>query len=235
MNVGRKLLMIATATAGLASVVACSNGQGQAGVVPAPSVQTVTVAAPQRAQNQPTDAPVQEQPQQQPEQQPQPEQQAQPPVLQRTQRAVQIFSGSSPTPIQPRPADVGKSRPAVQLTAGRSVLTDDRGMTLYRFDLDSANPPKATCVDDCAKKWPPLLIKSPGKIYLDGVDPSRIGYVERPDGTCQVTVGGWPAYYFFKDQKPGDILGQGVGGTWFALDAQGGKAKVANTGGGSGY
>ena len=30
-------------------------------------------------------------------------------------------------------------------------------------------------------------------------------------------------YYFAKDAKPGDILGQGVKGTWFAIDPKGGR------------
>jgi hypothetical protein len=30
-------------------------------------------------------------------------------------------------------------------------------------------------------------------------------------------------YYFAKDGKPGDILGQGVAGTWFAVNPKGGK------------
>jgi hypothetical protein len=30
-------------------------------------------------------------------------------------------------------------------------------------------------------------------------------------------------YFFAKDGKPGDILGQGVGGTWFAVNPKGGK------------
>ena len=103
------------------------------------------------------------------------------------------------------------------------VLTDQNGMTLYRFDKDTAKPPKSNCDGDCAKAWPPLLIKSPGKIFPKGINPKIIGYVERADGHCQVTINGWPVYYFAKDAKPGDILGQGVKGTWFAIDPKGGR------------
>ncbi|WP_083751054.1 hypothetical protein [Kribbella sp. ALI-6-A] len=227
MNKRSTLATIALASAGLTTLVACGNNSqpdAAPAIAPTTVVQTVTVPAPQPGQPSTTDpAPVQ--------QQPQGIQQA--PVLQRTQGAVQIFKGPAPAPIEP-PADVTKSSPAVQLNSGQSpVVTDSRGMTLYRFDEDTANPSTATCVGACAEKWPPLLVKSPGKIYTVGVDPSLVGYVERPDGTCQVTVGGWPAYYFFKDKLPGDVLGQGVGNTWFALNSQGGKAAVANTGSGS--
>lgn len=49
-----------------------------------------------------------------------------------------------------------------------------------------------------------------------------------------------PVYRFAMDQRPGDVLGQGVKGTWFAVDAKGGKAAVAvaqstSTQAGSGY
>ena len=34
------------------------------------------------------------------------------------------------------------------------VLTDSEGFTLYRFDKDTAEPPKSNCEGDCAKAWP---------------------------------------------------------------------------------
>src|SRR4051812_9357878 len=36
------------------------------------------------------------------------------------------------------------------------VVTDSAGMTLYRFDKDTAEPPKSTCDGDCATAWPPV-------------------------------------------------------------------------------
>jgi hypothetical protein len=40
-----------------------------------------------------------------------------------------------------------------------------------------------------------------------------------------VTINGHPVYYFAGDAKPGDIDGQGVNGTWFAVAPDGGKTK----------
>ncbi|WP_063057423.1 COG4315 family predicted lipoprotein [Nocardia sienata] len=57
-----------------------------------------------------------------------------------------------------------------------------------------------------------------------GIDPGRVGFVERADGSCQVTIGGWRLYHFSKDRRPGDLRGQGVGDTWFAVAPSGGKA-----------
>ena len=149
------------------------------------------------------------------------------PTVAKTQKWVKIFSGGSTEDITP-PKNIRKGSRTVELnTAENPVIgtyvTDGAGRTLYRFDQDSNKPPKATCNGDCAKTWPPLLIKSPGKIFPTGLNPEILGYVERADGTCQVTINGWPVYYFANDAQPGDILGQGVKGTWFAVDPKGNR------------
>ncbi|MFG1639300.1 SCO0930 family lipoprotein [Amycolatopsis sp. NPDC049252] len=102
------------------------------------------------------------------------------------------------------------------------VLTDQNGMTLYRFDKDTAKPPKSNCDGDCAKAWPPML--ATGDVQVQGVDKSLVGKVTRTDGTEQITVGGWALYRYAKDTKAGDATGQGVGGAWYAANAKGGKA-----------
>ncbi|MFI7407585.1 SCO0930 family lipoprotein [Streptomyces sp. NPDC049627] len=103
------------------------------------------------------------------------------------------------------------------------VLTDSSGLTLYRFDKDTAEPPKSNCDGDCAKKWPP--VPADDATAGAGIDESLLGSVTRSDGTKQLTVGGWPAYRFAKDTQAGDVNGQAVGGTWYALAPDGKKAK----------
>ena len=56
--------------------------------------------------------------------------------------------------------------------------------------------------------------------------------VQRPDGTSQLTLGGWPVYRFAGDTEPGATGGQGSSGTWFAVTPEGKKA--AGTGSGAG-
>jgi predicted lipoprotein with Yx(FWY)xxD motif len=151
------------------------------------------------------------------------------PVVAKTQKWVKIFSGPSDKDVKPN-ADKRQGSKTVELNAVENdrigtFVTDGAGRTLYRFDNDQAKPPKATCNGDCATAWPPLLIKSPGKIFPTGIDPKTIGYVERADGHCQVTINGWPVYYFIADNKPGDINGQGLNGTWFAITPDGGRTK----------
>lgn len=105
------------------------------------------------------------------------------------------------------------------------VLTDSAGLTLYRFDKDTAEPPKTACEGDCATTWPP--VPADDASAGAGVDKSQLGEVTRADGTKQLTIGGWPAYRYAKDVNAGDTKGQGVGGTWYALAPDGKKAKAA--------
>jgi predicted lipoprotein with Yx(FWY)xxD motif len=97
-------------------------------------------------------------------------------------------------------------------------------VSLHRFDKDTADPSKSTCNDACAVKWPPVTIEEGGNVYLAGVNPKEVGAIRRDDGQVQITVGGWPVYRFSGDSTPGDLNGQGVGGTWFAVGPTGNKA-----------
>lgn len=112
------------------------------------------------------------------------------------------------------------------------VLTDSAGFTLYRFDKDTAEPPKTNCDGDCAVAWPP--VPADGAQAAAGIDKSLLGEVTRSDGTKQLTVDGWAVYRYAKDTKAGDAKGQGVGGTWYALAPDGKKAGVKSGGNGGG-
>ncbi|MEU6353284.1 SCO0930 family lipoprotein [Streptomyces sp. NPDC047072] len=109
------------------------------------------------------------------------------------------------------------------------VLNDSGGLTLYRFDEDTAEPPKSNCNGECATTWPP--VPADDASAGAGIDKALLGEVTRADGTKQLTVGGWPAYRYVKDTKAGDLTGQGVGGKWYALAPDGKKAKSADLAG----
>ncbi|WP_155054315.1 SCO0930 family lipoprotein [Streptomyces blattellae] len=104
-----------------------------------------------------------------------------------------------------------------------NMVTDGAGMTLYRFDQDTAEPPKSNCDGDCATTWPP--VPADDATAGAGIDTALLGEVTRADGTKQLTVGGWPAYRYAQDTTPGDVKGQGVGGKWYALAPDGKKAQ----------
>lgn len=129
-------------------------------------------------------------------------------------------------------AGAGDARSASPAAAGElsvttdeglgELVTDGAGRTLYRFDADTAEPSKTTCEAECATAWPPVAADD--AVAGEGIDESLLGTVTRADGTEQLTIGGWPAYRYAKDTAAGDVKGQGVNGTWFALAADGTKA-----------
>ncbi|MGW0517077.1 hypothetical protein [Crossiella sp. NPDC003009] len=106
-----------------------------------------------------------------------------------------------------------------------NIVTDVNGLTLYRFDKDTAKPSKSNCAGKCLEAWPPVLVN--GNVTVQGVDQALVGSVKRPDGSEQVTLGGWPLYRFTQDAKAGDTKGQAVQGTWFVAAPDGKKAKGA--------
>ena len=101
------------------------------------------------------------------------------------------------------------------------VATDKDGMTLYRFDDDSAEPPVSNCSGDCAVQWPPAYVSE--GFQVQGVEASLVGTIER-DGKKQLTIAGSPQYLFSGDKVCGDANGQGVGGKWWATKADGSRA-----------
>ncbi|MEU5367299.1 SCO0930 family lipoprotein [Streptomyces sp. NPDC005925] len=135
------------------------------------------------------------------------------------------------------PADGGQAAPSsTGSPAGKlsvaadaelgTVMTDGVGLTLYRFDQDTARPPVSNCEGDCAETWPP--VPADDAEAGAGIDKALLGETTRSDGGRQLTVAGWPAYRYVKDVNAGDVKGQGVGGTWFALTPDGGKARSAD-------
>jgi len=101
-----------------------------------------------------------------------------------------------------------------------SFLVDAKGMTLYLFTNDTPNT--TVCYGKCAVAWPPLLT-SGAPVAGAGLDASKLGTIQRTDGTTQVTYNGWPLYYYFKDLKAGDTTGQNVGSVWFVISPAGDK------------
>ena len=104
-----------------------------------------------------------------------------------------------------------------------SIVTDQSGFTLYRFEKDTVDPPTSNCSGQCAITWPPAIAPV-GIVGLTGIDNSLVGMITRADGTKQLTIAGHPVYRYIQDKAPGAINGQGVGKTWFAVTPTGQKA-----------
>ncbi|MFF4562186.1 hypothetical protein [Streptomyces sp. NPDC001435] len=149
-------------------------------------------------------------------------------------------SGTSPSHVAPvATATAAASEPAASAPAGSghlaitttlmaravegvgSVVTDDKGMTLYRYDKDQAHPSKWTCSGTCTKTWMPVMVQDSVKTM--GVEKSLLGTVHR-DGKTQLTLGGWPLYRYMGDTAAGQANGQAANGMWYAVTPSGGKS-----------
>ncbi|MFJ4848398.1 hypothetical protein [Streptomyces sp. NPDC088733] len=104
------------------------------------------------------------------------------------------------------------------------ILVDSKGRTLYRFDKDTDWPMVSNCTGDCLKKWPPAKPVSKAEAEAAGLNPKLVSTYTRSDGTKQLSYNCWPVYWYTGDTKAGDTNGHGVGGTWWAVAANGKKA-----------
>ncbi|MET0734803.1 MAG: hypothetical protein ABWY55_04055 [Microbacterium sp.] len=113
----------------------------------------------------------------------------------------------------------GEAFLATASTSLGDVVVDSAGMTLYMFDNDEQGTTTSACTGQCLDNWPPLIATDDG-IEVDGVS-GDVATIDTPDGEKQVTLNGWPLYYFAGDSAPGDVAGQGVGGIWWVLTPAG--------------
>lgn len=96
------------------------------------------------------------------------------------------------------------------------VLTNTKGMTLYRFVPDKHG--KSVCMGTCAKIWPPYLVASSRKLIKPKGLPGKLGLIHRPGTKLeQVTYKGMPMYTFVHDKKPGQTFGQGLQKVWYVI------------------
>lgn len=88
------------------------------------------------------------------------------------------------------------------------MLIGPDGRTLYTYAKDGNNSGASQCYDQCATNWPPLQVAPTAKPMGDYT------IITRSDGTRQWAYKGQPLYYFAKDAKAGDKMGDGMGGNW---------------------
>lgn len=106
------------------------------------------------------------------------------------------------------------------------IVVDGRGMTVYIYDLDTPGSGASSCTGQCLVEWPPVTTDTSSP-QIAGVG-GQIGTIPGPDGTQQITVNGWPLYYYVDDTAPGEVEGQGEDGVWWVLDAAGQKVMTQN-------
>ncbi|GAB3146473.1 hypothetical protein GCM10027290_28320 [Micromonospora sonneratiae] len=140
-------------------------------------------------------------------------------------------SNAAPAPVAtteaaPKQAGTPQVLTVAKVDKFEPFLVNAKGRTIYRFDNDLTQPPTTRCLADCAKTWEPVLVGTGGlQISGNQIEQDQVGTIARPDGGEQVTLKGWPLYYFKDDLRLGQTAGHGVGGKWFAITPTGGKAQ----------
>jgi len=120
------------------------------------------------------------------------------------------------TPAEEAPA-------SAELTVAESplgeVVVDAKGLTVYMFDKDTQGADAIACAGPCLDSWPPVTTENDAP-SVEGVT-GEVGTITAADGSMQVTLNGWPLYYFVGDEAAGDVNGQGVNGVWWVLSSDG--------------
>jgi predicted lipoprotein with Yx(FWY)xxD motif len=139
-------------------------------------------------------------------------------------------SGSSSGTSSPVAASASSLKTAQ--IGGATVLTNDKGFTLYSFAPDTST--KSNCNGACAKYWPPVK----GPATASGVN-GTFGTIKRANGSTQATFDGHPLYTYVGDTSPGQAKGNGLnlsGGVWHEVttsgSAPGGSSSSSSGGGG---
>ncbi len=101
---------------------------------------------------------------------------------------------------------------------GVTVLTNAKGLTLYRFAPDT--PATSECTGSCAAYWPPVTGNPEAGPGVTG----RLGTIKRPGGATQATYDGHPLYTYIGDSVRGQAKGDKLdlnGGYWYEVRVSG--------------
>ena len=116
------------------------------------------------------------------------------------------------------PAATAKGPPVAKLktAAFGTVLTRPDGQALYFWSVEKQAGGKIRCTGQCARLWPPLLVKSASAVpkRIAGIS-GTFGVVRRPGGALQVTRNKLPVYTYVHE-GPRQVLCDDVDG-WFVV------------------
>lgn len=94
------------------------------------------------------------------------------------------------------------------------TLTGVDGKTLYFFAGDADG--KTGCnTPECLASWYTYYTDKATLKVGTGLNAADVAEITRPDGRRQTTYKGWPLYYYKRDAKAGDVLGDKVANAWF--------------------
>ncbi|MDQ3898328.1 MAG: hypothetical protein M3326_13970 [Actinomycetota bacterium] len=125
-------------------------------------------------------------------------------------------SATTPATAAPAAPTTTAAKPTVATASSSlgTIFVDANGRTLYTWDRDTSTT--STCTGGCAATWPPLVLPAGTNAPVAGPGVGSLSASARPDDASKVQVvwNGKPLYNYAADTAPGDVKGDGVGGTW---------------------
>lgn len=109
-------------------------------------------------------------------------------------------SAVSSAPAESSPSgDMGAASLALADSSLGKIVVDGKGMTVYQFDKDTQGADSSACTGPCEDQWPAV----PGgtDVTVDGVT-GKTGTITGVNGESQLTLDGWPLYYFVATRRP---------------------------------
>lgn len=108
-----------------------------------------------------------------------------------------------------------KTMLTVRKTAAGYVLATATGRTIYWYSHDVKGSGTSTCTGTCLTAWPAVTgtPSAAAGVQLAG----KLGTITRPGGVVQATYNGYPLYTYAQDMSPGQVTGNGSGGTWHII------------------
>ncbi|UFS58002.1 COG4315 family predicted lipoprotein [Subtercola endophyticus] len=100
-----------------------------------------------------------------------------------------------------------------------TIVVNGAGMTAYFFDKDTKGASTSACTGGCATAWPEITTNSSAPT-VEGIT-GTVGTITGVDGKLQITINGLPIYTYAADTAPGQTSGQGFGGIWHVIGADG--------------
>jgi len=107
----------------------------------------------------------------------------------------------------PPPKKEPPNTPQVSMSPRGSMLTDQKGMTLYYFDKDDSGN-KSNCNGKCAERWIPLVATGDAQATGD------FTLITRNDGSKMWAYRYRPLYTSQQDKAPGETNGAAGSPQW---------------------
>lgn len=106
------------------------------------------------------------------------------------------------------------------------VVTGPNGHAVYRFDLDHRGAQRSACTGACLRVWRPVTFAGTARTRVRVVGlTARASSIPAAHHRRQVTVAGWPVYYYVGDTAPGQVNGHGSGGVWWPVAPDGSRVR----------